>query len=202
MALSYVHGALGDLEAAGRQAQNAVHLARSTQDAVLESDALVAVADFRFQSRDLPSARELYEEALAVRSRLDLPARQGLVAVSLAEVALAEEEQGSARRWLRKAAALAFRTRSRYLGHHVIEQCAALAAAGEEWSLAMRWFSASAHLRQATGLSEQTMSQKQRCAALGRVSNALAYVAAGEAERGGSTLSYEQALEEVKAWLG
>jgi predicted ATPase len=201
MALSYVHGALGDLAAAGHHAQAALRFARSAANAVLEGDALVAVADFHFESGDLALARERYEQAMAARSRLDLPAREGLVAISLAEVAIAQGQPSAARDWLRKAAVLAVRTRSRYIGHHVIEQCAALAAAGEEWSLSMRWFSASAQQRQATGLSEQTMSHTQRLATLGRALSAMSFAAAGEAERSGVALSYEQALEEVGVWL-
>ena len=199
--LSYVHGALGDLAAAGRHAQDAVHFARSAHNDVQESDAMVVLADFHFESGDLTPARELYEQAMAVRSRLDLPARQGLVAISLAEVAIAQGQPTAAKDWLRKAAALAISTRSRYVGHHLIEQCAALAATSEEWLLAMRWFSASAQQRQATGLSAHTMSEKQRIAFLGQASSAMSFAAAGEAQRCGGALSYEQALEEVRAWL-
>jgi hypothetical protein len=45
------------------------------------------------------------------------------------------------------------------------------------------------------------MSHKQRLAALGRALGAMSFAAAGEAERSGVALSYEQALEEVWAWL-
>lgn len=101
---------------------------------------------------------------------------------------MAQEERGAAKNWLRKAAAMALRTRSRYIGHHVIEQCAMLAAVGEEWSLAVRWFSASAHLRQVTGLSGQTMGQMQLPATLERASAASGLVATSEAERNGADL--------------
>jgi tetratricopeptide (TPR) repeat protein len=201
MVLSYSHGGMGDLAGAGRHAQEALRFARDANDVVRQSDALVALADFHFESGDLARARDLYEQAMALRSELDLPARQGLVAISLAEVAIAQEERGSAKHWLRKAAALAVETRSHYIGHHVIERCATLAAAGEEWSLAVRWFSASAHLRQMTGLSGKTMGQTQRRVAFERASVALGRVAAGDAERDGAALSYEQALEEVETWL-
>lgn len=201
MALSYVHGALADLAEAGRHAQEALRIARSAADAAQISDALVAVADFHFESGELPRAKALYEEAMTLREQLAHPVRQGLVAISLSEVALAQGEAHLARRWLRKAGALALETRSRYIGQHLIEKCAALAADTGEWPLCVRWLSASARQRQSTGLSDQTMSQKQRVAALNRAIDAIGPAGAADAERKGATLGYAQTLEEVQNWL-
>ena len=106
-----------------------------------------------------------------------------------------------ARRWLRKAGALALETHSHYIGQHLIEKCAALAADAGEWPLCVRWFSASARQRQSTGLSDQTMSKKQRDAALDRAIDAIGPAAAAEAERGGAALGYAQTLDEVRNWL-
>lgn len=201
MALSYVHGALSNLPEAGRDAQEALRLARQGADGAQISDALVAVADFYFESGDLLRAKSLYEEAMALREQLALPMRQGLVAISLAEVALALKDAASARRWLRKAGALDVDSRSSYIGQHLIETCAAMAAATEEWSLCVRWFSASARQRRSTGLNDQAMSEKQRDVALDRAIEAMGPAAAAEAERQGATLGYSQTLEEVQVWL-
>ena len=154
-----------------------------------------------FKTGEIDRARGLYKEAMALREQLQLPARQGLVAVSLSEIATIDGQLAAARQWLQKAAALALQTQSRYVGHHVVEQCAALAAADKEWSLGLRWFAASATQRQASGMSELTMSHKQRLDALERARGALGPRAAAAAQRGGSTLSYEEALEEVSEWL-
>ncbi len=201
IALSYVHGALADLQTAGHQAQEALGIARSANDAVQISDALVAVADFHFESGELPAAKALYEEAMALRESLALPARQGLIAISLSEVAIAQGDTRLARHWLRKAGDLALETRSRYIGQHLIERCAALAAETAEWPLSVRWFSASAKQRQSTGLSDQTMSQKTRSPALERAVSAIGPAAAAEAERSGAALDYDQTLGEVQTWL-
>jgi len=202
MSLSYAHGALGDMVAAGRFAEDALRHARSTNNDVQLSDALVAVGDFRFESDDLDRARELYEEAMTIRRQLGFPARQGLVAISLTEVAIAQHRLDVANAWLRQAADLAVETQSRYIGHHAIEQCAALAAATEEWRLSVRWFNASARQRQATGMSEATMSHRQRTAALERAMSAMGPTAAADEAREGDALSYEQAMAEVARWLG
>jgi tetratricopeptide (TPR) repeat protein len=201
LALSYVHGALGDPVAAGRLAQDALRLARSAEDDPQISDALVAVADSCFESGELPRAEALYVEAMALREQLALPVRQGLVAISLSEVAMAQGQTQSARHWLRKAGALARETHSTYIGQHVIEKCAALAGDTGDWPLCIRWFSASVRQRQSTGLSDQTMSRKQRSAALDRAIASIGADAAAEAERKGSALGYAQTLDEVRNWL-
>jgi predicted ATPase len=202
MSLSYAHGALGDTVPAGRFAEDALRHARSTNNDVQLSDALVAVGDFHFESNHLDRARELYEEAMTIRKQLGFPARQGLVAIGLAEVAIAQHRLDVAKGWLRQAVDLAVETQSRYIGHHAIEQCAALAAATEEWRFSVRWFNASARQREATGMSEATMSHRQRTAALERAMSAMGPTAAAEAGSEGNALSYEQAMAEVAAWLG
>ena len=199
--LSYLHGALGDLDAAGRHAHESLELARRQSDRFSLSDSLVAVADFHYESGELAKAEALYQEVLSIRHDLEFREGEGLAAVALAEIAIDRRGAAAARDWLRRAFALVGQTHSRYLGQHVIERAAALACLNEDWNTGLRWFAASARQRQATGLSDATTGRRQREEVIEHASRALGDEGRHAAEAGGRPLRYEETLAEVGAWL-
>jgi tetratricopeptide (TPR) repeat protein len=202
MALSFAHGKIGHHDAAGQHAQEALRLARESGDKVDLCDALVALADHHFESGDMEQSAVLFTEVLRLRRAQADTVGEGLACLAMAEIEIERQRTESARAWLRKAAEIAQRTQSRYIGHHLIERCASLASLTGQAAVALRWFSASSKEGHISGMSEQVMSAKQRNAALHRASAALDSAGVAQAEHDGAALDYLQALEEVQAWLG
>lgn len=199
--ISYVCGLSGQHDAAGRHAQEALRLARLVGDPIDLAGALVAVADHMAESGELANAAELHAEAYRVREVHGDLEGQGSAALALADVAIDLGALDSARQWLAIAGRLEGLTQSRYIGQHLLERSATLAAQDGQSALALRWFSASAQQRQSTGLSELTMSIRQREASLRRAAQALGPVATAAAAQSGQDIEFGQAITEVKDWL-
>jgi predicted ATPase len=199
--LGYASDALGQHVAARQQFEESAALARELGDKSRLSFALNALAGHHQEQNDLNTAERLFEEALALaRERND----QECIGIHLSNLARLLVERGDAQRvrsLLREGLVIGCDIGSARAVQNVIEVAACLAVLREEWERAARFFgSVEAQLAQmAMKRTPEDHAVLVRRIATARDALGDAVFAAHEAA--GRALSYDDAIEDVRAWL-
>jgi len=199
--LAMTASGLGDHAAARVYVEEAVELARGLGDKRELATAINGLAQIHRIEGSLDLAEPLYEQVVGLAR--DIGHREA-VAIGLLNLAMVWIGRGSgepALGALAEAVSLARTLASKPVGQGALDVATGLASMREEHELAARWFgSAQAQMAQ-TGLQRDPTDQAFLVPLVGRSRIALGDTAFATAEHVGSALGYEEAIEEVGAWL-
>ena len=191
----------GDLAAARAHLDEALERARDLQEPRSVAAAVNALAQFHRVEGDLDSAEPLFAHVLDLARELG---DRESVAIGLLNLAMTAVERGAAQRadpLVAEAAAIAQGTGSKPVGQSVLEVCAGLAAAGRSWRCTARFFGAAEVEAAHTGIRRDPADESFLAPRVAAARAAIGNDAFDAAEAEGRALSYEQALQEARAWL-
>jgi predicted ATPase/class 3 adenylate cyclase len=192
---------LGDLAAARRYVEESVELARALGDKRQLANAIIGLAQIHRVEGSLELAGPLYEQALALAREIG---HREAVAIGLLNLAMVWIGRGAgehARAALAEAVSLAHSLGSKLVGQGALDVATGLAAMQGDHEHAARWFGAEQAQMAETGLQRDPTDQAFLLPLVDRSRIALGDVPFACAERAGSALGYEEAMEEVGAWL-
>ena len=192
----------GDLDAAAAHLEEAVSLAREQGNVREIAAAVTLLATLRRMKGSLPDAESLYGEALSLARGLGDQESIAIGLLNLSICAIARADVEGARPLLLEALEVAAQEGWRRVGQSVIDIAAGLAAAMEHDARAARLYGVAEALAAETGLRRDAADEAFLAPLVSRARTRLSEAAFAEAEAGGRTLSYDRALDEVRAWLG
>ena len=191
----------GDGAAARAHSERALAVARQIGNEVQIYDSLSGLAILQLNNGEYLQAEPLFEEVLAMRTRLGHPYfSRATVAFNLASIAVSRRQPQLAQARLVEAAGLAERTESRYLGQLLVDEVAALAAMCGHFETAVCLLAASAQQRVAIRMPPHDLGPAQ-AHDHEAAREALGMAATSAAEQAGREMSFEQALAAARSWL-
>jgi len=199
--LAMTASGLGDRAAARRYVEEAVELARALGDKRELATGVNGLAQLHRVEGSLDLAEPLYEQAIALARDVGDREKVAIALLNLAMVWIGRGAGARAHAALAEAVTLALALGSKPVGQGALDVATGLAAWQDEHGRAARWFgSAQAQMAQ-TGLQRDPTDQAFLVPLVDRSRTALGASAFAAAERGGSALGYDEAIEEVRAWL-
>jgi predicted ATPase len=191
----------GDLAAAGGYLEEAVALARESDNKRELAAAVTLLATLRRLEGNLDGAHALYRDVLALARELGDQESIAIGLLNLAICAIARADGAAARPLLLEAHRLAGEADSRRVGQSAIEIAAGLAAALRDDARAARFYGVAEEQAKQTGLQRDAADEAFLAPLIARARERLRGSAFDAAEAAGRALSYDQALEEMRAWL-
>jgi predicted ATPase/class 3 adenylate cyclase len=197
----YACDALGQRAAAQRHFEESAKLARALGDKAHLSFALNALAGHHSEAAELGAAESLFDESLALSREIGDRDSIAIVLPNLAKVALERGSVDRARELLREAVMVAQDIGSTRAGQNALEVASGLAVLCADWERAARIFgSIEAQLEQ-MGLRRTPADEAFLASRIAKARAALGDAAFAAAEAAGRSLTYDDALDEVRAWL-
>ena len=199
--LGYASDALGEPATAQRQFEESAALAREVGDRSRLSFALNALAGHHQERRDLNTAETLFEEALALARELN---DQESVAIGLPNLARLLVERGAADRarvLLREGVSIACAIGSARAVQNVLEVAAGLAVLHGDWVRAVRYFGAGEAQLAQMAIKRTPEDNAVLMRSIVKARDALGDSAFLAAESAGRALTYDDAIEDARAWL-
>ncbi len=200
--LGYVLIAHDEREAARAHFQEALALSRELGDKHRLARTLTGLAELHRAEVELATAVPIYEEATALSRELgDLRG----IAVNLCNLARAQIDLGygdRARGTLFEALAVVGETGSTHLGLAMLETCVGLAAALGKAGLAARLHGAAEAQVAGSGYQREPVDEQFLRPLIAQAREALGAAEFAVTEAAGRALSFEEATEEARAWLG
>ncbi len=200
MGLGTVAMAQGDRASARHHFETASASARASGASQILGAALNGLAELHRLEGDLDGALALYEEALAL-FREQGSFNVAVILLNLAIVSIELGDLAGARVRLAEVARLAEEEVARFAGWGVLEVTAALASASGSAARAARGWGASESARARLGRSLAPGDEQFLLPWVERARATLGEPGFEEAQSGGRSLSYEEALSEARVWL-
>ncbi len=199
--LAMAASGLGEPAAARRYIEEAVELARALGDKRELAIAVNGLAQLHRVEGNLDLAEPLYDQAIALAREIGDRENVAIGLLNLAMVWIGRSAGARAQGALAEAIAIALALGSKPVGQGALDVATGLAAWQREYERAARWFgSAQAQMAQ-TGIQRDPIDQAFLVPLVDRSRSALGDTAFAAAERGGSALRYDEAIEEARAWL-
>jgi predicted ATPase/class 3 adenylate cyclase len=149
----------------------------------------------------LEAAAALYEQALAITRELGDRESAAIVLLNLAIVAIGRRDGMRARPILEDVLAISSEMQSRPTGQCALDVCAALAALRGEWTRAARFFGAVELQTEEGGYHRDPADKAFLAPLIARARDTLGAQSFEGVEAQGRTLSYDDAIDEARAWL-
>ena len=191
----------GNLVLARGHLEEAMSLAHELGNRHDLAAALNALAQLHRMEGDLDTAETLYERMLALARELG---NRDWIAIGLLNLAMVAIGRGSVDRapaMLREALSIAGEIGSRPAGQSVLEVCAGLAAQGRNWERAAFFYGAAEAQTAHSGLQRDPTDEAFLAPLIATVRRTLGGNAFAAAETAGRSLSYDEAIAQVRAWL-
>jgi predicted ATPase/class 3 adenylate cyclase len=149
----------------------------------------------------LDSADALYRESLALMREVGDRETTAVVMLNLAIVAIGRRSGAQAQEILNEVLAIAVEMQSRSTGQCTLDVCAALAALSGEWKRAARFFGIVEAQAEQTGYHRDPSDEAFLAPLITQARTVLGIDTFNEAETEGRAVSYDDAIEEARAWL-
>ena len=191
----------GDLVTARGYLEQAIRLAEEQGSKRALSSAYTGLAQLFRLEGNLDAAEPLYEKHLALAREMD---DRDSIAIALLNLAIVSIGRGAADRasaMLRDAIAIAGEIGSKHAGQSAIEIAAGLCALCGDWARAARLFGAAEAQIARTGLKRDAADEAFLKPLIANARRAMSPAAFDAATSAGSTLGYEEAMNEGRAWL-
>ena len=190
-----------DQRAARGYFEQAILLSRKSGNRRELAVSLNGLAQLDRMEGGLEQAAATYEQALAIMRELGDRESEAIVLLNLALVAIGRRDGTRARPIVEEVLAISCETQSRSTGQCALDVCAALAAVRGEWARAARFFGV-VEMQTVEGGYHRDPADKAFIAPLiAQARDRLSTPAFEHAEADGRALSYDDAIEEVRAWL-
>jgi predicted ATPase/class 3 adenylate cyclase len=199
--LGIVHHGQGNLATARGYFEEALALAQGLGNKREIAAALNALAQLHRVQGAPDMAEPLYENAVTLAHELGDRESIAIGLLNLTMVSIGRCAIDRARGTLLEALTIADEIGSRRTGQSALEVGAGLAACCEEWRRATRLYGAAEKQTAQTGLRRDPADEAFLAPLMARTREALGATEFFAAESAGSTLSYEEALSEVREWL-
>ena len=191
----------GDLAAARRSLEEAIALARDLGDKRELAAANNGLAQLHRVVGELDPAEPLYVSVVTLARELGDRETIAIGLLNLAMVSIGRGSADRARGMLLEVLAIADEIGSKQAGQSALEVSAGLEASFENWERAARLFGVAEAQIEQTGLHRDPADEAFLAPLVAKARDALGATAFAAAERAGRTLSYEQAMDEARAWL-
>jgi predicted ATPase/class 3 adenylate cyclase len=149
----------------------------------------------------LDEADALYQQALELTRRLGDREATAVVLLNLAIVSIGRRSAAQAREILQDVLAISIEMQSKPTGQCALDVCAALAALNGEWQRAARFFGAVEAQMAKTGYHRDPADKAFLAPLIAEARSQLGSATFTGAEMDGGALSYEEAIDEARAWL-
>jgi tetratricopeptide (TPR) repeat protein len=199
--LGIAHHGQGDVATARGYFQEALALAQGLGNKREIAAALNALAQLHRVQGDLDLAEPLYEDVVALARELGDRESIAIGLLNLAMVSVGRGAIDRARGMLLEAVTIADEIGSKRTGQSALEVAAGLGSRCEDWQRATRLYGAAENQTAQTGLRRDPADEAFLSPLMAQTRKALGAAAFVAAEAAGRTLSYEEALTEVRAWL-
>ena len=146
-------------------------------------------------------AKPLYEDVLSLARELGDQQSVAIALLNLAMVFIGDDFTESARDMLLEVLTIATATGSQPAAQSVLEVGAGLAAKERQWDRAARFFGAAESYKHRTGLQRDSADDAFLAPLIASVRTALDDERYTAAEAAGQTLSHEEAMSDMRAWL-
>ena len=191
----------GDLPSARKYLEEALALARELGDKRELAAAINQLAQLHRVEGALNIAEPLYEQVLTLARDLGDRESIAIALLNLAMVSIGRDSGDRAREMLLDVHAIADETGSKPVGQSVLEVTAGLAARREAWELAARFYGSAEAQAGQTGLHRDAADEAFLAPWIATTHNMLGAEAFAAADATGRTLSYDDAMLEVRKWL-
>lgn len=199
--LAMTASGLGDLAAARRYVEEAVELARALGDKHELATAVIGLAQLHRVEGRLDLAEPLYVQAIALAREICDRETLAIALLNLAMVWIGRGAGDRAYGVLMEATAIALALGSKPVGQGALDVAVGLAAGQGQHERAARWFGSVEAQMAKTGLQRDPTDDAFLAPLVDRSCTALGSTAFAAAERDGGALRYDEAIEEVRAWL-
>lgn len=191
----------GDVEAASAYLEEAATLARGQGNQREIAAAVTLLAMLRRSKGRLEEADALYREAISLARELGDQESVAIGLLNLAICAIARGNGAAARALLLDAHELGQSAGSRPVGQSIIDIAAGLAASLHDYERAARLYGVAEEQARKTGLRRDAADEAFLAPLIAEARARLQEAAFRQAEAAGRALSYEDALDETRAWL-
>jgi non-specific serine/threonine protein kinase len=192
----------GDHAAARGYFNDAITLSETTGNKRELAIALNGLAQLDRMEGALDAAHGLYRRALALLREIGDRETTAIALLNLAIVAIGRRSSAQARNILQEVLAISIEIQSKPTGQCALDVCAALAALREEWKQAARFFGAVETQIEQTGYHRDPSDRAFLAPLITEAQDKLSAESFDGASAEGRALSYDQAIEEARAWLG
>jgi len=191
-----------DVAAARGHLEEALELARGEGDWHQLAAALNAMAQLHRTQDELPAAIPLYEQVLALARGAGDRETTAIALLNLAMATAAASADDRIPAMLREALDIATEIGSKPVAQSVLEVSAGLAASRGDWLRAARLFGVAENRAARTGLHRDPADEAFLAPLIARARDALGDAAFAVAERTGRAVDHDDAISEIRAWLG
>ena len=191
----------GDVVAARAYLEEALTLAQQLDNKREIAAALNALAQVHRLQANLIAAESLYKQVLTLARELG---DRESIAIGLLNLAMVSVGRGAAPRastMLLEALSIAREIGSRPAGQSVLEVSAGVAAALCDWAHATRFYGAAEEHAAQTGLRRDPADEAFLEPLIARARATMGGAAFVAGDKAGRSLSYEEAMDETRAWL-
>ena len=192
---------LDDLPAARSHLQEALALARALGDKREIAAALNVLAQLFRVAGEMDAAEPLYGEGIALARELQDRESIAIGLLNLAMVSIGRGAGDGASPMLTEALAIADEIGSKRMGQCVLEVCAGLAVLREDWARAARFYGAAETQAGETGLHRDPADEAFLAPRIAHAREAFSAAMFAPSEGAGRALTYQEAMDEARAWL-
>jgi predicted ATPase/class 3 adenylate cyclase len=190
-----------DHVAARKYFEEAILLARKCRNTRELAASLNGLAQLERMEAALDDADSLYQQALELMRELGDREAMALILLNLAIVAIGRRSAAQAHALLQEVLAISVEVQSKPTGQCALDGCAALAALCGEWKRAATFFGAVEAQTAQTGYQRDPADEALLAPLITEVRTELGPEAFDAARTQGRSLGYQEAIDEVRAWL-
>ncbi len=191
----------GDHAAARSYFDQGIVLSRNSGNKRELAVALNGLAQLDRMEGALDAADALYRQALALMHELGDRETAAVMLLNLAIVAIGRRSAAGAREILQEVFTISAEVHSKPTGQCGLDVCAALAALCGEWKKAAQFFGAVAAQTEQTGYHRDPADEAFLAPLVAQARALLGKETFNRAEAEGHALSYDNAIDEARAWL-
>ena len=191
----------GDLEAARGYLREAIDIARRAVDKRELAAALNGLAQLHRIEGELDAAEPLYDDAVKLFREIGDRESVAIGLLNLAMVSIGRGSVDGARHMLTETVAIATEIGSKPVAQGALDVSAGFSASLNQFECAARFFGAAQGQALAIGLQRDPTDEAFLLPLIDRARAALGKAAFERAELSGRALSYEQGIDEARAWL-
>ena len=190
-----------DVPSARKYLEEAASLARNIGNERELAAALNGLAQLHRVEGELDKAESLYEQAVQLLRKIGDRESVAITLLNLAMVSIGREHAERASRMLKEVLDIAIETGSKPVGQSALDVSAGLGASRAELERAARFYGAAQSQIDETGIQRDPTDEAFLMPLIRRARQGLGDDAFTQAERAGRSLSYEQGIDEARAWL-
>jgi non-specific serine/threonine protein kinase len=191
----------GDHIAAKSYFEKAINLSRKSGNKRELASSLNGLAQLNRMKGEFDVADRLYQQALALMREFGDCQNSAFIQLNLAIVAIGRKSEVSARESLQDVLAISVEMQSKPIGQCGLDVCAALAALCGEWKQAARFFGAVDAQMAETGYHRDPADEAFVAPVITEARKALGARTFDRTKSEGRALSYDDAINEARAWL-